>query len=173
MKSIYVIGSLRNPNIPLLANDLRKLGLDVFDDWFSSGPETDDYWQKYEKIRGRTYEEALAGTMADHIFTYDKSHLDRTDGAVLLAPAGKSGHMELGYTIGKGKPGFVLFDKEPERYDVMYLFATKVFFDRQKFLDFMSGQLKPKRAEPVSADYLRCIHCLMIGSHHKWCRVNG
>jgi hypothetical protein len=137
MKSIYIIGSLRNPNIPLLANDLRKLGLDVFDDWFSSGPETDDYWQKYEKIRGRTYGEALNGTMADHIFTYDKSHLDRTDAAVLLAPAGKSGHMELGYTIGKGKPGFVLFDKEPERYDVMYLFATKVFFDRQEFMDHL------------------------------------
>ena len=145
MKSIYVIGSLRNPNIPLLANDLRKLGLDVFDDWFSSGPETDDYWQKYEKIRGRTYGEALAGTMADHIFTYDKSHLDRTDAAVLMAPAGKSGHMELGYTIGKGKPGFVLFDKEPERYDVMYLFATKVFFDRQEFMyhlvkNYMTGK---------------------------------
>jgi hypothetical protein len=137
MKSIYIIGSLRNPEIPLLGNDLRKLGLDVFDDWFSSGPETDDYWQKYEKIRGRTYGEALAGTMADHIFTYDKSHLDRTDAAVLLAPAGKSGHMELGYTIGKGKPGFVLFDKEPERYDVMYRFATGVFFDKQKFIDYL------------------------------------
>ena len=36
MKSIYIIGSLRNPEIPLLGNDLRKLGLDVFDDWFSS-----------------------------------------------------------------------------------------------------------------------------------------
>ena len=77
MKSIYVIGSLRNPAIPALGNDLRALGLDVFEDWFSSGPETDDYWQKYEKTRGRSYEEALKGYMAEHIFSFDKFHLDQ------------------------------------------------------------------------------------------------
>ena len=44
-------------------------------------------------------------------------------------PSGKSAHLELGYCIGKGKPGFVLFDKEPERYDVMYQFASGVFFN--------------------------------------------
>jgi hypothetical protein len=170
MKSIYIIGSLRNPEIPLLGNDLRKLGLDVFDDWFSSGPETDDYWQKYEKIRGRTYGEALEGTMAEHIFSYDKHHLDRTDGVVMLAPAGKSGHMELGYTIGKGKPGFVLFDKEPERYDVMYRFATGIFFDRQKFFDHLiENYLKPRTRGPNPAGFLRCIHCLRIGGHTDWC----
>ena len=38
-------------------------------------------------------------------------------------PAGKSGHIEFGYLVGQGKPGFVLFDAVPERYDVMYQFA--------------------------------------------------
>jgi hypothetical protein len=32
-----------------------------------------------------------------------------------------------GYLIGQGKPGFILMDGEPERYDVMYKFATVVF----------------------------------------------
>ena len=143
MKSIYIIGSLRNPNIPTLGNDLRALGLDVFEDWFSSGPETDDFWQKYETTRGRNYEEALNGYMAKHVFEFDKLHLDRTDGAVLLTPAGKSGHLELGYTLGRGKPGFILFDKEPERWDVMYQFATAIFFDRQKFLDHIANLAEP------------------------------
>ena len=34
--------------------------------------------------------------------------------------------------VGKGKPCFVLFDKEPERWDIMYQFANDVFFDIEK-----------------------------------------
>lgn len=133
IKSIYVIGSLRNPLVPQVGNALRKLGLEVFDDWFASGPETDDYWQKYEKEVGHTYEQAINGYMAKHVFSFDKHHLDRTDAVVLVMPAGKSAHLELGYTIGKGKPGYILFDGEPERWDVMVRFATGVFFEPKKF----------------------------------------
>jgi len=43
-------------------------------------------------------------------------------------PAGKSCHLELGYMVGKGKKCYVLFDKEPDRWDIMYGFATDVFF---------------------------------------------
>lgn len=139
MKSIYVIGSLRNPAVPKLGNALRKLGLDVFEDWFASGPETDDWWKKYEQGRGRTYGQALKGYMAPHVFEFDKYHLDRTDGAVLLHPAGRSAHLELGYTLGKGKPGFILFPKEPqERWDVMAQFATEIFFSQKEFLNTLA-----------------------------------
>ena len=44
-------------------------------------------------------------------------------------PAGKSCHLELGYLIGKGKTCYILFDKEPVRWDVMCRFANDVFFD--------------------------------------------
>jgi hypothetical protein len=140
MKSIYVIGSLRNPNIMKLSIRLRELGLDVFDDWHAASPDCDDFWKAYEVERGNTYGQALKGHMAQHIFEFDKFHLDRTDGAVLLMPAGKSGHLELGYTLGKGKPGFYLFDGEPAadmRWDVMTQFATEIFFDIEKFLATM------------------------------------
>lgn len=139
MKSIYIIGSLRNPMVPKIGNALRKLGLDVFDDWFASGPETDDYWKKYEKGRGNGFGQALKGYMAPHVFEFDKYHLDRTDGSVLVVPAGKSAHLELGYTIGRGKPGFILFPSEPkDRWDVMYQFATKVFFSQKDFLNTLA-----------------------------------
>ena len=124
MKSIYLIGSLRNPQVPAVADVLRIAGFDVFDDWYAAGPEADDYWQKYETRRGRTYKQALQGYAAQHVFEFDRYHLDRCDMGVLLMPAGKSGHLELGYMAGKGKRTFVLFDKVPERYDVMYQFAT-------------------------------------------------
>jgi len=131
VNNIYLIGSLRNPKIPVFANELRTLGYDVFDDWFAPGPETDDYWMKYEKARGRRYDQALRGYAARNVFNFDFEHLKRADAAVLLAPAGKSGHLELGYMIGKGKKGFILFEEEPERWDIMMNFATNVFFDKK------------------------------------------
>lgn len=127
MKTIYLIGSLRNPKIPHFANRLRKLGFEVFDDWYSPGPNADDFWRAHEKVRGRTFKEALSGYAAKHVFEFDKFHLDRCDIAVMLMPAGKSGHLELGYAIGQGKPGYILFDKEPERWDVMLQFASEIF----------------------------------------------
>jgi nucleoside 2-deoxyribosyltransferase len=131
IKSIYIIGSLRNPEIPKFANELQALGFEAFADWFSPGPEADDFWRNYSKERGLTYKQALESHAAKHVFEFDKSHLDRCDAAVMLMPAGKSGHLELGYTIGRGKPGYILFDQEPERYDVMVQFATQVFFKKE------------------------------------------
>jgi hypothetical protein len=144
--AIYLIGSLRNPEVPILAIRLRELGFDVFDDWYAAGPEADDYWLKYEKQRGSTYDEALKNYAANHVFDFDHHHLDRCDIAILLLPAGKSGHLELGYAIGKGKHSFIFIDKEPERWDVMYRFADGVFFDQRKLenalLDIKGGALR-------------------------------
>lgn len=152
IKSIYVIGSLRNQNIPLFANEIRALGLDVFDDWFASGPETDDYWKKYEAVRGRSYGEAIKGYMADHVFKFDKFHLDRTDAAVMLCPAGRSGHLELGYTKGVGKPAFMVFEKEPEeRWDVMTQFCTEIFFSRESFTQHLKENYIEELIEPDKA----------------------
>jgi nucleoside 2-deoxyribosyltransferase len=125
---IYLIGSLRNPHIPEVGNYFRLNGFDVFDDWYSPGPETDDCWQGYEKLRGRNYLEALKGHHAQHAFELDKKHLDAADVAVLVLPCGKSAHLELGYIIGSGKPGFILLETpNPDRYDIMYQFATGLY----------------------------------------------
>jgi len=123
---VYLIGSLRNPEVPKLAQEIRKLGFDVFDDWYAAGPEADDKWRDYEKGRGHTFQEGLRGYAADHVYKFDLKHLKRCDIAVLQLPAGRSGHLELGYAIGRGKIGFILHDN-PERWDVMYLFAQGVF----------------------------------------------
>jgi hypothetical protein len=130
VKSLYLMGSLRNGNVPVIAQRLRtELHIDVFDDWYAAGPEADDHWQAYEKFRGREYAEALNGYAARNTFAYDKTHLDRCDAGLLVLPAGKSGHLELGYLIGQGKPGFILLAPETDRFDVMYRFATEVFTD--------------------------------------------
>ena len=127
-KVVYIIGSLRNEKIPLLSNDIRKLGFEVFDDWFSPGPEADEFWRKYEKTRGSSYKQALNNYAGKHIFEFDKHHIDRASIGILVMPAGRSGHLELGYMIGQGKPCFVFFEEEPDRWDIMYQFANNVCF---------------------------------------------
>ena len=123
---IYLIGSLRNPHVPEVGECLREHGFEVFDDWFAGGEHADDAWREYEQGRGHSYIEALRGHAARHVFEYDHEHLDRADGAVLVMPCGKSGHLELGYILGQGKPGFIYMPEEPVRWDVMALFADGV-----------------------------------------------
>lgn len=128
MICVYMIGSLRNRKVvQTVAQELRETGYEVFDDWLAPGPEADDQWKEYEESRGRTYEEALQGYAAQHVFEFDHHHLLRADIGLLVMPCGKSGHLELGYMLGYGKRAYVLMDK-PDRWDVMYQFATGVFW---------------------------------------------
>lgn len=131
MRSIYLIGSLRNNSIPELGKDLRKEGWDVFDDWWSVGKNADDHWKDYSQRRGQTYKEALASYAAQHVFEFDRFHLERCDIGVLVHPAGKSCHLELGWMTGGGrKPGVIYWpDGEPpkDRWDVMVKFADTAF----------------------------------------------
>jgi len=117
---------------------LRGLGHEVFDDWYAAGPEADDYWQKYERAKGSTFAGALAGFAAQHVFAFDKKHLDACDIAVMVMPAGKSAHLELGYCKGIGKKTVIYMDKEPERFDVMYNFADKVCTSQEEVVQYLA-----------------------------------
>lgn len=155
---IYLIGSLRNPKVPQLANALREKGFEVFDDWHGNGPTADDCWQEYEKNRNRNYRDALASPIPQHIFQIDKLHIDLADTVVLVLPAGKSGHLEFGYARGCAeiikkygftfennpiiKRCFILLDGEPERYDVMYNFADKVFVSWDELFEELKNGVK-------------------------------
>ncbi len=149
---IYLIGSLRNEKIPHLAKELREtLKTEVFDDWFSPGPEADDFWRKYEKVRGSTYKEALNNWAGKHVFEFDKFHIDRLSIGVMVMPAGKSGHLELGYMLGQGKRGYIFFDKEPERWDVMYQFATGIFFSKDELIEELLNVIGTKRKQLIDS----------------------
>lgn len=127
MRQLYLIGSLRNPEVPTFANAIEKAapGWRVFDEWYSAGHEADDKWRDHQKERGRSYVEALGGPAARNVFHFDRTHLSASDAVCLLAPAGKSGHLELGWCLGQGIPGYYLLD-DPERWDVMLQFCTGV-----------------------------------------------
>lgn len=126
---VYVAGSLRNPTVPVVGQELRAADFDVLDEWHSAGEKADDAWQSYEQARGRTFVEALHSRAAENTFYFDRAYLDLSDAVVMVAPAGRSAHLELGYMCGRGKPTFILATDEPERYEVMPKFADGVFSD--------------------------------------------
>lgn len=121
MSVVYLIGSLRHPSIPEIAERIEKeTPHEAFADWWAAGKEADDAWQDYCNRRELDYVEALNTPASWHVFGFDYYHLMRSDVGVLVMPAGKSAHLELGYLAGKGKRCYVLFDQVPERYDQMY-----------------------------------------------------
>ena len=144
---IYLIGSLRNPEIPKIANQLRRAGFEVFDDWYAAGPEADDKWRDYEKQRGHSYLEALPGLAAEHVFSFDLHHLDRSQAGVLVLPAGRSAFTEFGYLVGSGRPVYILLDN-PERWDVMLKFATGVFISLEELINELQRE-RQRRATAV------------------------
>lgn len=126
-KVCYIIGSLRNDRIPKLAQTLREQHKDFefFDDWYAAGPEADDYWKSYEQSKQVSYQTALKGHAAKHVFEFDRTHLNRSTHALLVLPAGKSGHMEIMYAqYGVGAKTAILLDPEfdNQRWDVMLQF---------------------------------------------------
>lgn len=148
---LYLIGSLRNKRVPELARRLRTdhPDFEVFDDWYAAGPEADDFWKEYERDRGRTYQEALSGHAARNVFSFDKRNLDRATHALLVLPAGKSGHMEIMYaTYGVGAKTAILLDPEDVRWDVMYQFVPTVLNNDEEIAEWMNPSLGLKDRDP-------------------------
>lgn len=146
MAKLYLIGSLRNAAVPALASRLRKSvpQFEIFDDWYAAGPEADDYWKAYEQGRygtdGSAYVTALGGYAADHVFQFDKHHIDTSSHALLMLPAGKSGHMEITYAAyGAGCNTAILLEEGADpRWDVMYKFIPNILTSFQEVEEWLA-----------------------------------
>jgi hypothetical protein len=136
---IYLIGSLKNRSIIDLTTKLTDEGFDIFSDWLCPGPDADDFLRDYYKARGYSYKQALASPAAQNIFQFDKKHIDESAAAVLVMPAGKSAHLELGYVAGQGKPAIYYMEEEPERYDIMVNFCSHICIGYDDLLDTLKN----------------------------------
>lgn len=132
---IYLIGSLRNPEVPKVAAKIRDYGFTVFDQWYSAGPNADDHLRDHFIAQGMDHASILQTAAAKNIFEFDRRHILASDLVVLLMPAGKSGFLELGWALGLGKPGYILFDKDPERIDVMFQFADGIVYSVEELVE--------------------------------------
>lgn len=144
IKSIYVIGSLAaREKVMTFANELRKQGFEVFDDWTSPGEAADIYLWKYYQQRGFSYEQMIQSKAARNNYEFDRKHLDVADAVIMYDKCGKSGHLELGYSAAK-KPSFLFLEKEPERPDIMYGFLYDsgggIFFNKEELFKKLKSE---------------------------------
>jgi hypothetical protein len=66
--------------------------------------------------------------------------LDAATDVVLVLPAGKSGHLELGYCAGKGKRTYILLEADADpRWDVMYQFADVIVENIGQLVEAMNA----------------------------------
>ena len=131
---IYLIGSLANKKIVQITKTLRDEGFDVFSEWMASGEGADQRWWDYFQALGIGFDEAINSPFVNTAFNFDLNHLDSADTVVMVMPAGRSAGIELGYALGKGKLGYVLFDGEPERPDLMIKLATGIFYSLEELV---------------------------------------
>ena len=110
--NIYVASSWRNDYQPMVVKALRKVGYEVYD--FKS-PKGDDYGFHWSEIDGgwqkwnfEEYINALNHPLSESDFKSDMDALEWADVCVLVLPCGRSAHLELGWSIGKGKRTAIL-----------------------------------------------------------------
>ena len=139
---IYIIGSLSNPRVEEVADRLREAGFDAFDQWRAA---QGDYWASYAMRRKLPMKEALKLDFVETAFQFDMKYLRKCSAAVLVMPAGRSGGIELGWVLGQGKNGYILYDGEPERPDLMAKMATDVFYSIEELIK----ELKKNEARPT------------------------
>ncbi len=131
---IYLIGSLKDPHFPEVADALRSAGHDVFDDWRGGGHDGDHRWREYELIeRDRGYAEAVYAPFAKNNREFDRSNIDLQEAVIAVckpkALPGRSSIAELGYARwAKGKSTYILLNGEPDEWDLMLPLVVDQFF---------------------------------------------
>jgi hypothetical protein len=136
---IYVASSWRNDYQPDVVRGLRELGHEVYDfrhpahegpDAGCAGHLADGF--HWSEINGgwktwtvEQFVSALDHPLAVRGFRSDFDAMKWADACVLVAPCGRSAHLEAGYFVGACKPLLILADGgEPE---LMYKMADGVF----------------------------------------------
>ena len=125
-RKIYIASSWKNAErVRILAEQLRNCGHEVYA-FCEPGQDHFVFDAREHGIDQLTAKEAVSDPMFIRAYEADKAGLDWADTCVILLPAGKSTHLEGGYTVGCGKDLFILGDPFPGDFDAMYGFAVAV-----------------------------------------------
>lgn len=137
---VYVASSWRNEIYPGIVTCLRENGHEVFD--FRKPPgggngfhwtEIDPAWQDWAPEQFR---ENLDHPLAAYGCGADFAGMNWAECAVMVAPCGRSAHLELGWFIGQGAPTIVLLQNgEPE---LMYKLVNHLAISMEEVLGFLN-----------------------------------
>jgi hypothetical protein len=136
---VYVVGSLRNARVPQVAGAsharlrrVRRLAMrrdrtPTIPCVTTSSPGDERSSKRWLVTRRATSSRSIS------------YHLQRADTVVLVMPAGKSGFLELGWALGQGKRGYILFDGDPDRIDIMMQFADGICYSIEELKEALQN----------------------------------
>ena len=127
-KYTYVASSWRNPLHTAVCAALRSVDLDHYDFKDSEGFHWSEVMPSYlpgvqnQHIPMEEYLEALQHLRAQAGFARDWEAMQAADTFILVLPAGRSAHLELGWAMGQDKHTAILLE-DPIVPDLMYKMA--------------------------------------------------
>lgn len=124
-RKIYLASSWRNTKQPLLVNQLREEGHEVYD---FHNPAPGNFGFTWKEANAEYEAKNIDWYMADIFrnpvatrgYKFDIDALNWCDTCVLLLPCGKSAHLEAGYASGQGKDVIVYLDRSDFEPELMY-----------------------------------------------------
>ncbi len=132
MSKIYVASSWRNAFQPLIIEQLRSYGHEVYDfrnppngDSGFSWSEIDPEWKSWS---AKAYRESLKHPRAKEGFKNDFDGMKWADTCVLVLPCGRSAHLECGWMAGAGKQTIIL-TRDGQEPELMALLADHICTD--------------------------------------------
>ena len=141
-RKIYVASSWRNTFQPMAVHVLRTVeNFEVYDfrhprpgERGFAWSDIDGEWLRWTPDR---YIEALEDPVAVAGFNSDLDAMKWADTFVLVMPAGRSAHLELGWAAGAGKETVILLDEEGFEPELMYKLADHVVTTMSDVLDVL------------------------------------
>lgn len=127
---IYVASSWRCPIFRSVINGLKSAGIEHYDfqhdgaafDWSDVDRTWDSQAHERNRYTMREMGRLMRHPLSKRGFAADSRALRHATATLLVLPCGKSAHLELGYSIGRGIPTAVL-SLETEEPELMYSFC--------------------------------------------------
>lgn len=141
MARIYISSSWRNVYQPILVEELRRRGHQVYDFQHPSGRNDRNVWETVcerlglgkEYILGsltpRDFKRILLDPEAAERFKEHFAAMQDADTCIILLPCGRSSHVEAGFMNGMGKRVFVMDTSQEVTPELMYLMFDDYFHD--------------------------------------------
>lgn len=137
---VYVASSWRNPTHTAVVEMLRAAEIPCYDfkrdegaqfHWSEVDPNYKDRWDNSLT----RFQNMISHPRAKEGFTSDFGAMEKADAFVLVHPAGRSAHLELGWAVGRGMRSAIYFPDGVDEPDLMY---SMVDFLTDSTLDLLS-----------------------------------
>lgn len=145
---IYLASSWRNVMQQSYVNYLRDDGHEVYD-FKNPAPgnngfgwrEIDPHWKTWDAT---TFRSSLTHPIANAGFQSDFYAMHWADPFVLLAPCGRSAHLEMGWACGAGKHTCIVLNSNEEP-ELMYKMADHIAIGLFECIDWLRTLTGPKK----------------------------